>query len=111
MTRTPSLLLLAALNAAVFAGCKGANRGAMGGDTVGTPSGAVSDTATMRPDTGMAAGAGAADTGMRPTTDTGTAGKKAGRTRVTGAPSDTALRAAPGTQTGPRAGQTRDTAK
>jgi hypothetical protein len=81
MTRTPLLFLLAALNAAVLAGCKGANRGATGDDTLGTPSGAVTSDTTMRTDTG------------------------------TGARSDTALRAAPGTQTGPRPGQTRDTAK
>ena len=115
MIRTPFLFLLAALNAGVLTGCKGSNRGAYGGDSLGTPSGAgTSDTATMAPDTGMAAGSRGADTGMRSTTgtrDTGTVSKKAGGTRVSGARSDTALRAAPGTQTGPRPGHTRDTTK
>ena len=108
--RTP--LILAALSAALLAGCKGANRGTMGN----APGAATADTTTMRTDTGMAGmdtsgRAATSDTGMRPTGRTDTVNKKAGGTRVTGARTDTALKAAPGTQTGPRKGQPRDTSR
>jgi hypothetical protein len=121
--------MLGALAAVLLAGCGGGNRGANTNNASGTTSGAVTtDTTSMRTDTGMA-GMGTdtsrmggatttrsdtgmrsttgSDTGMRSTTgrsDTGVS-KKAGGTRVSGARTDTTLKGAPGTQTGPRRGQ------